>query len=127
MSTMQIGLTCEEYLGSPETMLRYEIVDGELMVAAGPTRCHQITRGNVYRPVYLFVSKRALGEVLFAPLDVIVQREPLRVRQPDLLYASNENSDILGDRINDGPDLVVEILSLGNSRSQIESKPSDYA
>ena len=49
------------------------------------------------------------------------------MRQPDLLFIANENSSILGDRINGGPDLVVEILSPSNSRADIESKLADYA
>ncbi len=44
-----------------------------------------------------------------------------------MLYVSNENSGILGDRINGGPELVVEILSPGNSRAKIEGKLADCA
>ena len=129
MTSLQTGtkITYEEYLKEPHTMLRFDIVDGEVIMSAGPTRQHQVILGNLYRPVYLFTSERALGEVLFAPVDVVVQEEPLRVRQPDLLFVSNENSEILGDQINGGPDFAVEILSPGNSRRDIESKLSDYA
>lgn len=123
----QTRLTYEEYLKEPETMLRLDIVDGEVTMAAGPTRHHQIVSGNVYRPVHSFVSDGELGEVLYAPVDVVVQRDPLRVRQPDLLFVSNARAEILGDRIEGGPDLVVEILSPSNSRADIESKLADYA
>ena len=68
-----------------------------------------------------------MGEVLFAPVDVIVQRDPLRTRQPDLLFVSNERASILGAQVDGGPDLVVEILSPSNSRSDLEAKLSDYA
>ncbi len=65
---------------------------------------------------------------MYAPMDVVVQQEPLQVRQPDLLFVSNERAYIIqGDRIHGAPDLVVEILSPGNSRADIESKLSDYA
>ena len=129
MTTMQTGtkLTYEEYLNEPETMLRLDIVDGEVIMAAGPTRQHQIVSGNVYRPVDSYVRVGKLGEVLYAPVDVVVRRDPLRVRQPDLLFVSNERSDILGERIEGGPDLVVEILSPGNSRAHVEGKLADYA
>ena len=62
----------------------------------------------------------------FAPLDIVIQREPLRSRQPDLLFVSNERADILGQTIEGAPDLVAEILSPSNTRSDIESKLSDY-
>ncbi len=125
--TLQTRLTYQDYLDSPETKARYEIIDGELLMAAGPTRSHQTISGNIYRPLQRFVSEHGLGWVWYAPLDVIVRQEPLRVRQPDLLFVSNENSGILGDRIHGGPDLVVEILSPSNTRVDIESKLADYA
>lgn len=125
--TIQTRLTYQDYLDSPETMARYEIIDGELFMAAGPTRFHQTISGNLYMSLRWFVSESRLGRVWYAPLDVIVRREPLRVRQPDLLFVSNENSGILSDRIEGGPDLVVEILSPSNSRADIDSKLEDYA
>ena len=127
MTTQTKKLTYEEWLAGPETMERYEIVDGEVIIAAGPTLSHQTISGNIYVAVQRFVREHGLGAVWYAPLDVIVQQEPLRVRQPDLLFVSNENSGILSDRINGGPDLVVEILSPSNSRSDIERKLADYA
>ncbi len=120
-------LTYEEYLNEPETMEKLEIIDGEVIMAAAPNRYHQITLGDLYTPVRSFVRERRLGEVLFAPVDVVVQQEPLRVRQPDLVFVSNERADILGDRINGGPDLVVEILSPSNRGTYTQSKLADYA
>ena len=124
---LQGKLTYQDYLDSPETKVRYNVIDGELIIAGASTRSHQTISGNVYRPVQQFVSEHRLGDVWFAPLDVIVTQEPLLVRQPDLLFVSNENSGILGDRIHGGPDLVVEILSPSNTMVDIDSKLTDYA
>ena len=128
MTTTQVGtrLTYEQYLETPETMVRCEVVDGEVIVA-GPSLYHQMISGNINDPLRAFVRENRLGYVVFAPVDVIVQRDPLRVRQPDLLFVSNERADILGDRIEGGPDLVVEIISPSNTRAEIESKLADYA
>lgn len=120
-------LTYAEYLAEPETLLRFDIVDGVVIMAAGPTRSHQTIAGNIYYPVRGFVHGRGLGDVWFAPLDIVVQQEPLRVRQPDLMYVSAENSGILGDRVNGGPDWVAEILSPGNRRADLQGKLADYA
>ena len=127
MTTQAGVLTYADYLNAPETMERFEIIDGEVVMSARPTLQHQIAMGNIYRPVHRFVSKRGLGEVLFAPLDVLAQRSPLRVRQPDILFVSNERSEILGDRINGGPDLAVEMLSPSNRGGYLERKLADYA
>ena len=128
MTTLQTGtkLTYEEYLQTPETMVRCEVVDGEVIVA-GPSLYHQIISRHIFRPVDRFVAANGLGELVYAPVDVIVRRDPLRVRQPDLLFVSNERAGILGERIEGGPDLVVEIISPSNTRVEIESRLADYA
>ena len=128
MTTQQTGtkLTYEEYLETPETMVRCEVVDGEVIMA-GPSLYHQTISGNINEPIRAFVRSNRLGRVVYAPVDVIVRRDPLRVRQPDLLFVSNERADILGERIEGGPDLVVEIISPSNTRAEIESRLADYA
>ena len=124
----QTNLTYEEYLNEPVTMLRYDIVDGEIIMSAAPNVYHQTILGNVNESVRRFVRENKLGRVWFAPLDVIVQQEPLRTRQPDLLFVSNaREAIILESRVHGGPDLVVEIFSPSNSRADVESKLTDYA
>ena len=120
-------LSYQEYLVEPETMLRFDIVDGVVIMAERPTRWHQTIAGNVHWAARGYIKERGLGEMWFAPLDVVVQRDPLRVRQPDLLYVSAENSGILAARVEGGPDWVVEILSRGNRRRELAGKLADYA
>ena len=127
MCTQTHRLTYEEYLKTPEIKARFDIVDGVMTIAPTPTVAHQRILGNLFWKLDQFVSEQQVGEVLFAPVDVIVQRDPLRTRQPDLLFVSNERASILGDQVDEGPDLVVEILSPSNSRSDLEAKLSDYA
>ena len=120
-------LTYADYLNGPETMERFEIIDGEVIMVASPTLYHQIVLGNIYRPVFQFVYDGKLGLVVLAPMDVIVQRDPLRVRQPDILFVSNERAGILRERIYGGPDLAVEILSSSNRGGYLQGKLADYA
>lgn len=119
-------LTYEEYLKSPEIKQRYEIVDGKIIMSPSPTRQHQQLLRQLFRVLDPFVTEHQLGEVLFAPLDVLIQREPLRTRQPDLLFVSNERAAIMGQIIEGAPDLVAEILSPSNTRADLESKLGDY-
>ena len=127
MTTGARVLRYQDYLVEPETMLRFDIVDGVVIMAERPTRSHQTIAGNIHWPARGFISERGLGGIWFAPLDVVVQREPLRVRQPDLLYVSAENWGILTARVEGGPDWVVEILSPGNRRRELAGKLADYA
>lgn len=126
--TLQTGrLTYAEYLESPETKQRYEIVDGKIIMPPSPTSADQRLLRQTFKLLDRFVSENKLGEVFFAPLDVVIQREPLRTRQPDLLFVSNAKSAIIGQVIEGAPDLVVEILSLGNTRAGMEEKLGDYS
>ena len=127
MTTKAKLLTYADYLDGPETKERREIVDGEVIMVASPDVYHQTTLHNTCRSVDYFVRENRLGRVWFAPLDVVVEQQPLRVRQPDLLFVSNERDAIVRDRIYGGPDLVVEVISPNNSRTHIESKLADYA
>ncbi len=127
MCTQTHRLTYEEYLKTPEIKARFDIVDGVMTIAPTPTVAHQRILGKLFSKLHQFVSGQQLGEVLFAPVDVIIRREPLRTRQPDLLFVTNEHASILGDQVEGPPDLVVEILSPSNTRSDLEAKLSDYA
>ncbi|HZA25729.1 MAG TPA: Uma2 family endonuclease [Dehalococcoidia bacterium] len=120
-------MTYEEYLKSPEIKQRYEIVDGKMIMAPGPTGGHQRLLRQTFKMLDQFVIEHQLGEILFAPLDVLIQREPLRTRQPDLMFVSNEKSGIVGQIVEGAPDLVVEILSPSNTRAAMEAKLADYS
>ncbi|MCH7745138.1 MAG: Uma2 family endonuclease [Chloroflexi bacterium] len=120
-------LTYEDYLKGPEIKQRYDIIDGEMIMAPSPNLQHQRILRKLFLQVHRFVSEHQSGEVFFAPLDVVVRREPLRIRQPDLMFVSNDRANILGQIVEGAPDLVVEVLSPGNSRGEMESKLADYA
>ena len=119
-------LTYEEYLKGPEIKARYNIVDGVMIMAPAPTMEHQRLLRQLFRLLDPFVTERGLGEVFFAPLDVIIQREPLRTRQPDLLFVSNDRAGIMEEYIQGPPNLVAEILSPSNTRRNMDDKLSDY-
>jgi Uma2 family endonuclease len=127
MTTQTQRLTYEEYLKSPEIKHRYEIVDGKMIMAPAPTLEHQTILRQLFRLLDPFVIEHQLGELLFAPLDVVIQREPLRTRQPDLLFVSKERAEILKPIIEGAPDLVVEISSPSNNRAAMEAKLADYS
>ena len=133
MSTKAKKLTYDEWLALPETKKRYEIVDGVLTIPPAPTADHQWLMMEILRPLDDFVRARDLGVVLPVPVDLLIQREPLRTRQPDILYLSVERTGIRGRAELKGlqflelsPDLVVEVLSPSNTRRDIQQKLDDY-
>ena len=122
-------LTYEEYLDTPEIKGRFDIVDGEIIMAPSPIPEHQITIKRFLFALNQFIVERNLGELLFAPLDIVIRRNPLRTRQPDLLLLSNESYARI-DRhlpIEEAPELAIEILSPSNTRRRIQDVLADYA
>ena len=76
---------------------------------------------RVARLLDQFVSRHQLGEVLLAPLDVVLT--PRRVVQPDIVYVSHARHAIIQDQIHGAPDLIVEVVSPGTwRRDHIEKK-----
>ncbi|MGH2531723.1 MAG: Uma2 family endonuclease [Thermomicrobiales bacterium] len=113
MSTTAELLTYRDLEQVPDDGLRYEIIDGELYVAAAPAKSHQRLLGRLYRVIDDAADVTGAGEVFMAPVDV---RFSLHSQvQPDLLFIRRERAGIY--RVNtvyEPPDLVIEILSPSN-------------
>jgi len=113
------NLTYEEYLLFPDDGRRHELIGGEHYVTPAPTPVHQRFLGNLYRMLSLFVSENRLGEVFFAPVDVVLS--PRDVVQPDLIFIGNARADrVTRENIKGAPDLVVEVIS--ESSRQVDKK-----
>src|SRR5262245_21951694 len=102
-------------------------------MAASPIPLHRWIVGNVYRVLHAFVSLHRLGILLMAPLEILIRRDSLRTRQPDLLFLSAARSGITEGAqlrglqlLQQVPDLVIEILSPINTRRDLDQKLEDY-
>jgi Uma2 family endonuclease len=104
-------MTTGEYLATPETVLPRELAFGVMRVADSPIVPHQRIVRDLTIALTAFVRAHRLGEVLPAPMDVILDRDAHLVVQPDILFVSAEREEIVSDRIHGAPDLVVEVLS----------------
>ena len=120
-------LTYKEYLDTPEIKGRFDIVDGEMIMAPSPIPEHQITTKRVLFTLDPFIVERNLGELLFAPLDIVIRRNPLRTRQPDLLFISKDRYDRYQYPLEVAPELAIEILSPSNTRRRVQDALADYA
>lgn len=104
-------MTTHEYLQTPETVLPRELAFGALRVADAPRAQHQRVVLELLLAIAPFVRSRQLGEVLPAPIDVILDADAALVVQPDLVFVSTERCHIIDDQIDGAPDLVIEVLS----------------
>lgn len=124
-------LTYEQYMAEPEIRRRYDIIDGVRIFMTNPTIAHQKVLGNVYSGFRAWQQVSRSAEVIPAPCDVLIRRDPLRTRQPDVLVISHER---LGGRdlddpspLDPAPELVVEILSPSNTQRAQDELLADYA
>ncbi len=79
-------------------------------MSPAPALKHQIISKEIFLILNDFVRKNHLGEVFYAPCDVVLSN--INVMQPDILFISNNNFQILTElNIKGAPDLIVEIIS----------------
>jgi Uma2 family endonuclease len=101
--------TYEDYLNLEDDK-RYEVINGRLYEMPAPTPLHQKISRELGFMIWEFVKVKVLGEVFFAPIDIVLS--DTLVIQPDIVFISKENLRIVGDKAITGiPDLVVEIVS----------------
>ncbi len=125
-------LTYEQYMAEEEIVARYNIVDGVRTLMPGANWPHQRIGGNLEEAFRNFERATGLGYALSAPFDVLIQRAPLRTRQPDVLFISHTRLQQGGGIPQRGPlqvppEIVVEILSDSDTRRMIGDKLADYA
>ena len=118
-------LTYDDYCKTPDDQ-RWELINGELIMAPSPNTAHQIVCLNLASLVNGFVKEGGLGQVFIAPLDVVLSN--VNVVQPDLLFISNARQHILTEaNVQGAPDLVVEILSPSTASRDWRAKMDLYA
>ena len=108
---------------------RVELIFGKVLPMAAPNRIHQTIAKNLYYVFTVFFRDKQC-EFYPAPFDVrlpvgIKKGKYTTVVQPDLsVFCDQEKLDHKGAK--GAPDLVVEILSPGNSRRDMKDKFEVY-
>ena len=124
---MSRRMTVATYLAGEETNRPQELAYGFLREPPAPTFHHQIIVVRVYDHLNRHVRRLKAGVVVVSPVDVILDRERHLVVQPDVVFVRAERLGICTDRIWGAPDLVVEVLSMGNARRDRTVKVGWYA
>jgi Uma2 family endonuclease len=125
MVKAKIKFTYQDYLCLPEDK-RYEIIEGELVMVPSPTWSHQTISMKIFQALANYVAARNMGEVRYAPVDVILSEED--ILQPDILYIAKSRRGIIKERgVYGAPDLVAEILSTASGERDRGIKRKIYA
>lgn len=94
-----------------------ELIEGRFVVSPSPNVLHQ-TIIYVLSELLLSAARKTGSKALFAPIDVILSDDT--ILQPDLLYVSKARRQIIKERVEGPPDLVVEIVSGTGRRDRVE-------
>jgi Uma2 family endonuclease len=108
---------------------RWELVKGELihMTPAGGT--HGELTAALAQVLRNFVKPRRLGKVFGAETGFYTGHDPDTVRGADAMFYSNERVEELGDLtsfLRLAPDLAVEVMSPGDTYTEVEEKVAEY-
>ena len=119
-------ITAEEFFNSPLSGDRYEIVDGEVVAKVSPKRVHASLQMALLFLLREWAKPR--GELLPEWAITLQCRSHAWVPVPDITYVSFERAPDLAE---DGPcpipaDLVIEIISPGQTFGQLAAKASDF-
>ena len=123
--TGQGQYTYADYLLTPEDV-RYELIEGELIMAPAPIPRHQRISMKFSILMGPFIDANGLGELFAAPTDVHLSDR--NVLQPDLFFISAAREHIIGEvNIQAAPDLVIEIASTSTEERDRTVKQDLYA
>ena len=94
MYPLQGGWTADDYLRL-EGGLLVEYADGFIQVLPRPTLLHQWIVRFLFRQLDDFVQQHGSGEVMLAPLPVVLT--PTQYREPDIVYLRPERNKSTSD------------------------------
>jgi Uma2 family endonuclease len=119
--------TYADYRRLPDDGQRYEVIRGYLYVSPSPSAIHQRALSRVFLRLDRFVREQGLGEVFFAPFDVLLPEGIAAPVQPDLVFIrAGEEPDDNALNFQGVPELVVEVLSPSTRRYDLGTKLGAY-
>lgn len=102
-----------------------QILNGVKIEMPSPKVNHQNIVSELYFLIRQYLINNNIGRILQSPLDVIFKDNVDRV-QPDLIFVSNQNNQIIKDFIRGVPDLLVEVVSKSSYYIDTKEKKELY-
>ncbi|MDP9348774.1 MAG: Uma2 family endonuclease [Gemmatimonadota bacterium] len=121
--------TAEELLRMPDDGFRYELVAGELKKMNPAGGQHGRVAMTVGLSLAQHVRANDLGTVYAAETGFRIASHPDTVRAPDAAFVRKERAEAMGDvqgYLPGAPDLAVEVVSPGDSYSEVVEKAFDW-
>lgn len=122
-------VTADELFRMPDDGLRRELVRGEVRTMTPAGHDHGHVAANVMLTLGQHIRSEGLGRVYAAETGFRIGSDPDTVRAPDFAFVRAERVAAVGDAPGfwpGTPDLVVEVVSPGDSYSEVEEKVVDW-
>lgn len=109
---------------------RVELIKGKIFQMGAPTTKHQVCTGEVFAALHQFLKGKQC-RVFISPFDVrfpgrsVNDREVFTVLQPDICVVCDDDK-IDSKGCIGAPDIVVEVLSAGNNKKDLDFKYKIY-
>jgi Uma2 family endonuclease len=117
--------TIDDYLlleeGAP-----FQLINYDLIMSPSPLSIHQQILFKLSEIIVLYhINHIRKGQWFYAPMDV--KFDVGNVLQPDIFYITEERTtEIIKERIEGAPDLIIEILSPSNAYYDLRQKKDVY-
>ena len=126
LATHDRPITRPEYNHLPFGGPKYQLNEGDHVMAPSPESFHQGILGDLAGIFRGHLLNHPIGKSYITPLDVYLSET--NVDQPDLFFVRKENLAITEEQgVEGAPDLAVEILSKTTSKYDFWPKRSIYA
>ena len=129
MSTSTRSVTANDLLRMPDDGRRYELVEGELIDMAPAGGRHGHVAMQIGWRLAEHVVKNGLGMAFAAETGFLLARNPDTVRAPDAAFIAAERippGGITTSFVDIVPDLVVEVVSHGDSSPRLQAKTEEW-
>lgn len=128
-SIVETLMTAEDLIQMPDDGYRYELIRGELRRMAPAGSQHGQIASRIGWRLAQYVEENDLGITYAAETGFILSTDPDTVRAPDASFVSRVRTEAIGDTegfFPGPPDLAIEIISPGDTYSEVESKALDW-
>lgn len=116
-------MNAEDYLAIGETQERYELVEGVVMMSPTPRPVHAKIVQEILKQLSRFEDQ---GGVADSYSETDLQVSGSSVFRPDLVVYARKPPAKFPERLDEPPDLVVEVLSPGTKAFDLVTKKDQY-
>ena len=104
----------------------FQLINYDLIMSPSPLAIHQQILFSLSEIIVLYAIKQERrGQWLYSLMDV--KFDDGNILQPDILYIAEERiPELIKDRIEGAPDLIIEILSPSNAYYDLRQKKDIY-